>query len=304
MKPVSVESRIDWCDFTRMQTDSRAQAVARRVDYSWALNDSMVQKVVAARIAIIACARKIPDTLEQLRALDALAVDRLSRNKSEHNRMCADAARRVGGLAPYFAALVYRAIRLGEDSTEIAQEMNVTPWGIRATLWRLNQTAQLFAAGTFRLCDTEMRYPRRSGKRGPRPRWDFQSAILLRKDGLSYVEIAAKFGVHEQTVLSAFMKAGLRFPRARRCRPKGHKFPHLQAVELFKQGVNCSEIGRMFGVHPSSVWMCVHNSPIACAAPAKPKPRQKQGRIQQTSRVPRSPRTHAPRTIASGEMVR
>jgi DNA-binding CsgD family transcriptional regulator len=216
--------------------------------------------------------------LEKLKALDTVAISKMSLSRSEQNRKMATAAARVGGLAPYFVSLIYRAIRLGEDSCELAQELQVTPWGVRETLFRLNQISIKLADGTFRLIKPNT-YPRRSGKHGPRPRWNFQAAIPLRKAGLSYREIAAKFGIHVQTVLSAFMKAGIRFPRARRCRPKGHRFPHLQAVELFKQGVNCSEIGRRFGVHPSSVWMCVHNSPIAIANTAKPKPLRQQARI-------------------------
>jgi transposase len=263
VKPVSIESGIAWSDMERMQTQYRSAAVTRYSDYTWAMSDKKVQQVIAAHVAAVASARKIPETLEQLKALDTLAVSRLVVNRSEASRKCAAAAKRVGGLAPYLAALIYRAIRLGENSVAIAQEMNVSPWGVRETICRLNQTALKLADGTFSLCDTEIRYPRRNGKRGPQCRWNFQAAIPLRKSGLSYKEIAAKFGVHEQTVLGAFMKAGMKFPRARRCRPKGHKFPHLQAVELFRQGVNCSEIGRMFGVHPSSVWVCVHRSPIA-----------------------------------------
>jgi transposase len=266
---------ISFDDYERMKTKHHAPIVARRLDYSWAFNDSMVQKVVATKIAVIACARAVPDSLEKLKALDTLAISRLAVNRAEENRKSAAAAQRVGGLAPYFASLIYRSIRLGEDSVQLATELQVTPVVIRNTLHGLNLVAKKLAARTFRLCKP-MTYPRRSGKRGPLCKWDFQVAIPLRKAGLSYREIAAKFGVHEQTVLSAFMKAGLRFPRARRCRPKGHKFPHLQAVELFRQGVNCSEIGRMFGVHPSSVWMCVHRSPIACVETATQPPQAQQ----------------------------
>jgi len=213
------QAGVSFDDYSKsMHTQFHQPAVARRVEYLWALSDTTVRKVVAARIAVIACARMIPDTLEALRALDTLAVDRLSRNKVKNNRMCANAARRVGGLAPYLAALIYRAIRLGEDSVELATELQVTPCGIRQTLYRLNQTAQQLAAGTFHLYKPQ-RYPRRGGKCGPKPRWDFKAAIPLREAGLSYAEIGAKFGVNAETIRGRFLDAGLRFPRSRRCRP-------------------------------------------------------------------------------------
>jgi transposase len=260
MKLVSVESQLAWSDVERMQTDRRSQAVFRRLDYTWAFNDKEVQRVIAAKIAVIACARAIPDSLEKLRALDTLAISRLAVNRSEANRKSAAAAQRVGGLAPYFAALIFRAMRLGEDSVQLASELQVTAPGIRNTLHGLNLVAKQLAAGTFCLCKP-MRYRHRGGPQGPAPRWDFKAAIPLRAAGMSYGEIAAKYGMHLETVRIAFVKAGLIFPRARRPRPKAHKFNHRAALDLWREGATYQEIADRFGVDRESVWWAIHKSP-------------------------------------------
>src|SRR6267378_1590573 len=183
MQAVSIESGISWSDMARMQTQHRSAAVTRQIDYTWAFNDKKVQQVVAAKIALIATARAIPDSLEKLKALDAVAISKMSLSRSDQNRKMATAAARVGGLAPYFVSLIYRGLRLGEDSCELAQENQVTPWGVRQTLFRLNQTAMKLADGTFQLRKPG-RFPRRSGKHGPLCKWNFQAAIPLRKAGL------------------------------------------------------------------------------------------------------------------------
>ena len=257
--PVSVETGISYQDYGFMQTAHRAPATYRFRDYSWCFSDEQLRKVIAARIAKVACARRIPTTLDELKALDYVAVAQLARCKSAHNRMATESARRAGSLAAYLAALAYRLIRLGEDSVQVAMELGVTPWGIRQTLYRMNKAAQQLEAGTFRLAKALLVPNRRRGQRG----WDFKLAIPMREAGASYKEIGARFGIHGQSVYQAFKKAGLIFPAARRARPASHKFPHAEAIRLFAEGATLTELAVRYGVHHTSIWYCVYKSPAA-----------------------------------------
>jgi len=258
--PVSAESGISWQDLNRMSVKHRSLATYRRQDYSWCFSAKMLQRVIGARVAMVAHARRIPRTLDELRALDNVAIAQLARCKSAHNRQAAEAARRVGGLAPYLGALAYRLVRLCEDSVQVATEMGVTPWSIRQTLYRMNKTAAQLADGTLRI-------PKPGSYRrspvGPRARWRLKDAIPLRQAGMSYRELAAKFGVREQTMRSAFIKAGLIYPPARRPRPKLHKFDHHAALEMHRAGCSYTEIAARFGCHHTTVMWLVKKSPLA-----------------------------------------
>ncbi|HEV2522703.1 MAG TPA: hypothetical protein VGT24_10020 [Candidatus Acidoferrales bacterium] len=274
MQVVSIESGIAWSDFERMQVEHKSAHVARRADWGWAFNDRMVRKVIGAYIANTAHARKIPDTLDELKALDRVAIAELEKHPTT-NRAVPKAVR-VGGLAPYFAALIYRAIRLGEDSVTIAIELGATPWGIRQTLYRLNKTAKQLENGTFFLCKSK-EYARR-GKCGPRPKWDVQKGVQLRQAGLSLKEIGAKLGVPATAVACMFRKVGLKVRPARRARPTAHTFDHLAAIAMRKTGATYREIAERFGIHVNmAFWVC-NRGPLAekeksrnLSAPALPR---------------------------------
>lgn len=253
---------VSYADYENMHVSRHKPAVARLIDYTWAFNDVTVQRVVAAQIAKNAYARKIPEALEELKALDRVAVEANLRNSSLETRKGAEAARRVGGYGPYLAALVYRSIRLGEDSVQVAKDFGVTPWGVRQTLWRLNETAKKLAAGTFKLhVKLTRRYQHRSRlHHGPAPRWDFSAAKKLRKSGLSYKEIAAKWGMHHETVRMAFVRAGIITPRVRRPRRHLCKFNHLEALQLHREGATISELAARYSVDYSTVWWLINKT--------------------------------------------
>lgn len=250
-------SRLDYKDTERMNITDHATAVYRHTDYGWALNDKMVQKVIVTHIAVVAFARAVPETLHKVRTLDPVAVAVLAKSGSRENRKGAEIARRVGGLAPYYASLIYRAIRLGEDSCELAEEFQTTPWAIRQTLYRLNQTAQKIEAGENLLRRDFLTVHRRRGVRGPRPRWDLNAAIPLRQAGFSYVEIAAKFGLSASAVCHAFRKAGIVGPKVIRTRPTIQKYSHVECIELRRAGWKTRELADRYGVTVESILGCI-----------------------------------------------
>ena len=51
-----------------------------------------------------------------------------------------------------------------------------------------------------------------------------------------------------ETVRAAFVQAGIIYPRARRPRPKAHKFNHREALEMRQAGCTYDEIAERFGV--------------------------------------------------------
>jgi predicted DNA-binding protein YlxM (UPF0122 family) len=249
----------DYHDIDRMQIAHRDPAVLRYADYTWALNDKTVQKVIATHIAVIACARAVPDTLEKLRLLDTVAVDHLSRKTDAQSQKCAATARRVGGLAPYYAALIYRAIRLGADSCELAEEFQVKPCVIRQVLYGLNQVAQKLEAGEPLLPKYRSHYGRRKrGQPGRLRTWNFTVALKLRQDGLSYREIAAKFNVADVTVSQAFVKAGILSPRpVSRPQPKAQKYSPVECIELYRAGWKMKELAEKYGVRREAIGGCI-----------------------------------------------
>jgi hypothetical protein len=253
------EQGLDYRDTERMEIVRHKSAVSRHADYSWAYNDKLVQKTIAAHIAVVANARAIPLTLSELQALDAVAVAHLAATPVKENQQGAAAAQRVGGLAAYYAALIYRAIRLGEDSCELAEELQVTPWGIRQTLWRLNQTAKKLQTGESVLrTNYRTRFPRRAGARhGARPKFDLQQAIPLRKAGLSLKAIGVKFNVTPQAVGKAFSLAGISLPggqhRTHGPNMKNRKYNYSLVISLRADGLMLKEIAARIGSTSSNV---------------------------------------------------
>jgi hypothetical protein len=253
------QHNISYQDYSaNMQTITRAEAIHRRADYSWAFDDAKVRRVIATRIAVVTDARKIPETLDAIKALDELALDFLDKGES-HNRMGAAAARRVGGLTPYWAALIYRCIRLGQDSVTVANEFKVSPWGIRQTLYRLNFTAKQIECGENLLRRQQKSFPRRCMSRKSRASWNINVAIKMRVAGYSHRVIAAKCGVSREVISAALgcvgMSAKGKFPSA--LKRGARKCNHELVVELRREGFTYRELAERFKIHINSVfWIC------------------------------------------------
>jgi len=258
--PASATSGIAWSDYGRCHTE-RHPSRTKQLDYTWAFSDAQVRRVVAARIARIAYASKLPESIDELRALDTVALAMLDKNKSKETSKAAAAARRAGGLAAYYTALIYRSVRLGEDSVHVATEFGVMPSTVRRALHVMNQDAAQLAAGTFKLyarCPSLRKYAHKSG---PKFTWDFENGKEMRRAGFSYREIAVKFGVCEQTVHAALLRVGVVYPRARRARWRGHKFNYYEAAAMRREGMSDTKIAEALGVDSSSVWYALNESP-------------------------------------------
>lgn len=262
---------LGWNDYERMQTEHRAPGVHRRIDYSWAFNDGMVQKVIAAHIATVAFATKLPTTIDQLKALDTVALHYLSKSSCKNVQKAVAAARRLGGLAAYDAALIYHAFRLGENSVQVSEALKVSPQAVRVALYRLNAIAKKLVAGTFSLVTKKRSYPYRPyQKTGRKPTWDHRRGIAMRAEGLSFREVGAALGVSAAEVCQTLGKLGVHHPRARRCCWKGQAFSHTEAMDFWRDGWSIRELAEHYGVSKQAIIQLVNKSPLA---EPRPKPR-------------------------------
>ncbi len=167
-----------------------------------------------------------------------------------------------GGMAT-LAAVAYLYYRVRLDSVAVAAELELKPPHVRQILWRLDQLwkKRFNLDGTEKELAPPKLYKRRSVS-GRRTRWDLKAAIPLREARMSYAEIGARFGVVGESVRTAFVQAGIIFPKVRRPRPRGHKFDHRAALEMKKAGSTFREIAEHFGVDEASVRYAINKSPF------------------------------------------
>lgn len=193
------EIGLNFGEYTQaFHTETHKAHLYRRRNYDWCFYDTAVRRVVATHIAVLAHVNRVPTDLCALKRIDRLAIARGLKSKSPEIRVSAKTARRLGGYAVFFTAIIYRGLRLEEDSVMLANSFNVPPVRIRQILFRLSHTAARLAAGVDIFAPQPVL---------PQPhRFDWAKAARLRRTGMSYRQIAKVLGVSDMAVANACRK--------------------------------------------------------------------------------------------------
>ena len=164
--PVAINTRLSWSDFERMQTKRGPATRERRWIPAWALRDESLRHVLAQRCwwyshlstnGFLPKSR-VPDALVNDRvALGKLVDDVIPLMKMQltklkgaqaHNRDVHIATRLRYGYLDLQCAIVYRAYRLEENSTQIGEALGISPNLVRVHLERLNRAAEFLGYET------------------------------------------------------------------------------------------------------------------------------------------------------------
>jgi len=199
-RPVNPRSRISFSDYHRMHTEHRRTNFRQKNEIpEWALNDSTIRRVVVTKLACMTGAVNVPETFEEMRALDKIAIARLAANRNPDVRRGAEVAARIGSLAALWIAVLYRSYRLGYDAVQVAADLEISPDSVRQMLWRLNHFHTRLDAGLLRRVRVG-----RSAKLVQRKRkFDYEQAVRMRARGLTFKVIARKLGVCQASVYVA-----------------------------------------------------------------------------------------------------
>ena len=198
-RPVSKETRLSHDDYRSMQCYRHGATASVREIPAWTLDNEAVRRVLSARLARLANA-PIPETLEELRVLDEKVVASMEKSASEYSRKGAAIARRAGGLAAYWVAVVYKTFRLGRNSVELASDLHTTPWAIRQTIWRLKWTAQQIPLG---------KYQRRNFQKAPSPEDEEKEIVFLYQQGRRLCDIRRQYKISGRRVRRILKRAGV-----------------------------------------------------------------------------------------------
>jgi len=132
---------------------------------AWAASDEQVRRVLllkAWRTLQTHC--PLPSGIPP-RMIDRLATEcSINHAQASGDEAHVNAVRKAGSYLALMAALVYRAYRLGMDSTSIAQETGMNPPAVRVALKSLNDCARKLGLETF------SRHWTAGQHFGPRPR--------------------------------------------------------------------------------------------------------------------------------------
>lgn len=263
-KAVSAETHLSYQDFGGMHVHRRKAAQWRRLETpAWALQDSTLRQTVLCylegrlylgpapegmsdtdRLARIDAEskRRLPNMVTGLRrraqkygdeARAGASEERLQRLQVEVQNSDSEIMLHKRGLAATVIAVAYQSYRLGWNSVQVSQELNLRPPAVRMLLYRLNHVGQ---------CTTQLVGP---SKWAPEK---LTALFFLRARGLTLAQLAKVFDTDPNVVLKHWNKVfpGLKTPGNRRGR-KGTKYvwtPERVAklVELRQQGQTWSEV--------------------------------------------------------------
>jgi hypothetical protein len=150
-RAVSAESKISFDDYTRsMKTEFRAEG--RGWVPPFALNNEQLQKVLLTRAwRYIHHVVSLPKDVEWQEVARVATEKALQPHKikSESPRIQKEmlaahvsAVIRAGGLLQLWAAIAFRAWRLGQDSIAVGESLGVSPGAVRINLFRLRDIAR------------------------------------------------------------------------------------------------------------------------------------------------------------------
>ena len=154
-----------------MSFHRHSQSVYHFNDYSWADSDATVREVLAAVLSRRLFVR-IEPTLESFQFADKLYAAQWQRLKERTHEWYTkysvapkfysievirayDTAALAGGLSKFLAAIIYRCLRMKQDSTVVAEHLGASPQQVRRVLDHMHGYAKKLADGKFK-------FPKRS----------------------------------------------------------------------------------------------------------------------------------------------
>jgi hypothetical protein len=224
MKTSSAQTRLSYSDIHNgMHITWRGHDtgghVTRRKERNWANDPQKIGVVVAAmltrrlfvRVDLTRSDFELADRIFERQSNELIANVKtlLAHGKLEKSNRRDDqfrsifAVRAAGGLSKFYTAIIYRSLCLGYDSAELAQEMGMTPVGVRQTLYRSNILANQIEAGTYK--------QRHAGSLVLKLTQPFQLFRKLEAGGASFADIAAFTGHDLDFVRTMLRKRSNRF---------------------------------------------------------------------------------------------
>jgi len=132
------DTHLDFHDRERMHTERhKAGRHGGNVQETpaWVMSDSEVRRVICFRISELARS-PVPQTLAEIQTCEK-KIRRIYTRVKSANAVGVARAKRVGGYAALYAAMLYRTFRLCEDSVTVARSLGMTPVAVRQSLYRL-----------------------------------------------------------------------------------------------------------------------------------------------------------------------
>lgn len=150
--PASAETSIAWTDYGRMHTEFHNANPAAYVP-PFALNNSQLKSTLLLRAWHSIGGKGLPtapdrDEINRAATAKALRGNRCIANvgapsiQREMVKKHAAAVRKAGGYLQLLAAIAFRSWRLGMNSIEVAQSLDMTPCQVRVNLWRMRDAAK------------------------------------------------------------------------------------------------------------------------------------------------------------------
>ena len=132
------DTHLDFHDRDRMHTVRREAGRAGgnvKETPEWALSDAEVRRVICFRISELA-RTPVPQTLVEIQKCEK-KIRRIYTRVKSANAVGVARAKKVGGYAALYAAMLYRTFRLCQDSVTVARSLGMTPVAVRQSLYRL-----------------------------------------------------------------------------------------------------------------------------------------------------------------------
>jgi hypothetical protein len=240
---VTIKSRITFSDLEHMHVESRAAQRPNRWIPVFAANDKQLKHVLAVSAWRYANGGKMPMpenlSLDTLKRITARAFQqKMTRSLVNMTEAQRDMLRRhvrsvdgAGGYLPFKAALVYKSWRQGLPSTQVAEQLWMTPPNVRIILYRLCNIARSLGYETFPRGKSLGKNTGRMRHMTKLPDGPTLIKFYESSDYWTFARLGKRFGVVRGSVMKAYRDAkrkadpdyvGLRLGR-RRCELRGKR---------------------------------------------------------------------------------
>jgi hypothetical protein len=284
-KMASVNSELSYGDIRGIHLLSKGSSRYRGYIGRWATNPPQLQKVILTRgwhflhggrstippEMTWPMLKKLCDEKFATRSTEWMNAD----SRKDHLVRFIRSVNAAGGYLEYIAALAYRSLVLGHESSVIGQQMEITSVNVRTQIFRLNQIAERLGFESHRPHHSRGRWTPIDASRHPIPLpenfragerliWSPEFILWLgrmREQGFKWTDIAATLGVPD--ILEKYYRKVKSNPLHRQKRPKRVKPPRepkpprtyllwtpklvCEICDLRERGRTWREIGLKFG---------------------------------------------------------
>jgi hypothetical protein len=231
--PVNATNRISFDDYSRMRCATHGAKPTAFVP-PFALNDKQLQRVLLVRAWRFVKgkgggrgtrgSRPIPENIEreeinQVATAKALAGHEIRADAAQIQHEMVEkqkaAVRGAGGFLQLHASIAFRSWRLGMNSVEVAESLDMNPATVRQALWRLRAIAKVLGYEVGRAGHTAGTTHKRKFTAGKKRKPEFSAAraVELFTAGKTLTDIAVTMGYQrghgKNRVRRALMAAGV-----------------------------------------------------------------------------------------------